>query len=254
MNIRHDSFVTRQFQTILIASAVLIILTTPYSADAGDFLSGGEVVAIGAGSLGTAVLGELVLNLDTARGALLGGPLPGEASLQQFLGGQCWPGKSNFLDSNLGSAYTAFGAGILLVGANFSSSASDEGQRVAQDLFLFTAGLTATKGITSLAKGIVARPRPLACLPAEPVLSEEELARPYYQRSFFSGHTSSAFFAVTFANKRIRSVMRGEMSASEYRDWRWAPPALLFGWASFVGWSRIHVWKHFLSDVHYNIP
>ena len=43
--------------------------------------------------------------------------------------------------------------------------------------------------------------------------------------------------------------MRQELHAGEYRDYRWAPPTVLFSWASFVGWSRIHAYKHFVSDV-----
>ena len=43
--------------------------------------------------------------------------------------------------------------------------------------------------------------------------------------------------------------MRQELHPGEYRDYRWAPPTLLFSWATFVGWSRIHAYKHFVSDV-----
>lgn len=43
--------------------------------------------------------------------------------------------------------------------------------------------------------------------------------------------------------------MRRELSADDYRDYRWISPTVLFGWASFVGWSRLHAYKHYLSDV-----
>jgi membrane-associated phospholipid phosphatase len=54
---------------------------------------------------------------------------------------------------------------------------------------------------------------------------------------------------MTYANKRVRDSMRREMTADSYRDWRWLPPVLSYGWATFVGWSRIHSYKHFISDV-----
>jgi membrane-associated phospholipid phosphatase len=43
--------------------------------------------------------------------------------------------------------------------------------------------------------------------------------------------------------------MRHELSPDEYDGWSWAPPTLLFSWASFVGWTRIHAYKHFFTDV-----
>jgi membrane-associated phospholipid phosphatase len=43
--------------------------------------------------------------------------------------------------------------------------------------------------------------------------------------------------------------MRRELTSGEYRGWRWAPPAVLYSWAAFVGWSRIHAYDHYFSDV-----
>ena len=67
--------------------------------------------------------------------------------------------------------------------------------------------------------------------------------------SFFSGYASNAFYAMTFLNLRVRSIMRREMSADDYRRWRWISPTFAFGWASFVALSRIQACRHFLSDV-----
>jgi membrane-associated phospholipid phosphatase len=71
----------------------------------------------------------------------------------------------------------------------------------------------------------------------------------HHRQSFFSGHTSSSFFAAAYLNLRMRTIMRAELSPMDYRSWRWAPPTLLFGWSSFVGLSRIHAYRHYLSDV-----
>jgi membrane-associated phospholipid phosphatase len=116
-------------------------------------------------------------------------------------------------------------------------------------MFLFGMGLFTTKGITSLSKVIVARPRPMICL--EPELADQRKEKDYDfdYNSFVSGHTSSAFFSCAFLNLRLRAIMRRELHPNDYRNWRWAPPALLFGWASFVGWSRIHAYRHYVSDV-----
>ena len=43
--------------------------------------------------------------------------------------------------------------------------------------------------------------------------------------------------------------MRQRLTSAEYRNYRWTAPVALFGWASFVGWTRIHAYQHFFSDV-----
>jgi membrane-associated phospholipid phosphatase len=39
------------------------------------------------------------------------------------------------------------------------------------------------------------------------------------------------------------------MSPDHYRDWRWAPPVILYGWSTFVAWTRIQAYRHYVSDV-----
>ena len=43
--------------------------------------------------------------------------------------------------------------------------------------------------------------------------------------------------------------MRQRLHDDEYKSWNWAPPLVLFGWSSYVGWTRIHSYKHYFSDV-----
>ena len=227
---------------------VLVCLLTPFVGRAEN-LSSTEIAGIALGSASVLGLGLWVRSLDSTRLLLINGPLPLETSVQQLLGGRYRPGKMNFLDSPTGSAYTPIAGGVLLLAVDLAWPVKGAGHQTAEDLFLYTSGMVTTKGVTSIFKGLMARPRPNTYL--EPDISSDKLGRSYAHEhhSFFSGHTSSAFFAMAFLNKRLRSIMRQELANDEYRDWRWAPPSLLFGWASFVGLSRIHAHKHYLSDV-----
>ncbi|UCD63485.1 MAG: phosphatase PAP2 family protein [Candidatus Zixiibacteriota bacterium] len=221
----------------------------PGAVTSQDFLDADEVILIGGASAGLAVLGEVALKTDKPRPPLIAGPLPLESRLQRLLGGSYHTGKTNFLDSDLGSLATPMIAGAVVLSADLAWSVGDEGRTALQDFHLFASGLVATKGITSVFKGLTARERPLLRLHPDRAARRDEVDALEDRRSFFSGHASSSFFAATFLNKRLRAIMRARMAPGEYRDWRWAPPALLFGWASFVGWSRIHAYKHFVSDV-----
>lgn len=217
---------------------------------AQEYLSAGEVAAISAASVGITYLGVNVKSSAHDKKSLIHGPILFDAQLQRFLGGSCSEAKSNFLDNTVGSAATPVVFGTILLVSDLSwPLTEDKGKLAAQDMFLFGSGLLATKGVTSLAKGLVARERPLLCL--EPGIAEmrQQVDTSYDRNSFFSGHASSAFFSAVYLNKRLRSIMRHELSPSDYDGWSWAPPALLFSWASFVGWSRIHAYKHFFTDV-----
>jgi membrane-associated phospholipid phosphatase len=214
---------------------------------AGEFLSVGEVTAV-TGGTGTAYwLGHRALDFDTTRTSLLKGPLPLESSIQRFFGGHYRHGKRNFFDDKMGSAYIPLTTGTLLLAANLVWPQMDREKGTLQDLFLFLSGLAATKGVTDLTKGLVKRPRPYMTL--VPIDQMERRGSRRDRSSFFSGHSSSAFFSAAYVNLRLRSIMRTELTSDEYHDWRWAPPSVLFGLASFVGLSRIHAYRHYFSDV-----
>jgi membrane-associated phospholipid phosphatase len=75
-------------------------------------------------------------------------------------------------------------------------------------------------------------------------------------QSFFSGHTSTAFAASTFFYLELRDFIDGQARAHEQRlpllsprDWKLLSFSVLYGWAAYVGYSRIHDKKHYLSDV-----
>lgn len=215
---------------------------------AEEYLSAGELAAITAGSVTLGIVGYEVFKIDVDDKSRFRGPLPGELSLQKFLGGAYTSGRTNFLDSEFGSAVTPIAMGTILTSSNLTWPIRDAQKDAAQDLTLYLSGLIATKGITDLTKGLIRRPRPYAWL-ADSSLASSERGHTYLRTSFFSGHASSAFFSAAFTNLRLRSIMRHRLSADEYREWRWAPPTVLLGWASFVAWSRIHAYKHYPSDV-----
>jgi len=236
-------------KSIYITLFILITLLCSQNCYADEYLKSEEIGGIAVGSVATLAIGQWMRIFDDTRASLIKGPFPMEESIQRFLAGKYNPEKRYFLDNSLGSAYTPIAFGLTLFYADLQWPKNDSDKDVAQDIFLYVAGLTATKGITSLFKGMFARSRPMISM--EPELAEQRLKKiySYDHHSFFSGHVSSAFFAGTYLNKRLRDIMRREMSASDYRDWRWVPPAVIYGWSSFVGWTRIHSYKHYLSDV-----
>ncbi|MCH7878236.1 MAG: phosphatase PAP2 family protein [candidate division Zixibacteria bacterium] len=214
-----------------------------------DYLGAGELSVIGGGSLGMALIGLSVKSSNRTKTPNWTRPLPFEGRLVSFFGGDCHLNKTNFLDNRSGSIATPLAAFTVLTIANFNWPQEQPWQNATQDGYIFVSGLAATKGVTDLAKGIFARQRPLPCLEPGIAFQRENINHNYDNQSFFSGHASSAFFSAVFLNARLRSIMRQRMSGSQYDGWKWAPPTVIFGWATFVGWSRIHAYKHFPSDV-----
>ena len=245
--------ISYKFTSMPIRKLVAILcfcLGLPVLSQAGGFLSAEDAGIITAGTVGIFVLGHHVKRLDSSKTPLIGGPILFDRKLQRFLGGDCSADKTNFLDSEFGSAVTPVAAALIMFTADSKWPQADkQGKLAVQNLFLYTTGLLATKGITDLAKGIVARPRPLPCLEPELAGLRTNIDHAYDHNSFFSGHASSAFFAMTFLNKRIRAIMRNEMTVGKYDKYSWVSPATAFSWATFVGWTRIHAYKHFPTDI-----
>jgi len=237
--------------TLLVAILIcLVACNTSRAVEEYDYLSSREIAGIGLGSVALGGLGAWVKHAGTrACEPSWKSPLPFEGRLQKLLGGSCYVGKTNFLDSKLGSAVTATGAITTLVATNLAWPRDDRARDVLQDVFLISSGLTVTKGVTDLMKGVVARQRPLVTLCPQVAAQHARANCQHESQSFFSGHSSSAFFAMTYLNLRLRTIMRRQLSPDDYRSWRWTSPALLYGWAAFVGWSRIHAYQHFISDV-----
>ena len=147
----------------------------------------------------------------------------------------------------MGGVFTPLAAVTLLLTADLAWPQADRDKESAEDVFLFLSGLAATEGVTNIAKGLISRPRPyMTLIPAD---QGERRGFRSDRSSFFSGHTSSAFFSAVYLNLRLRNIMRAVLTASEYDSWRWAPPTVLFGWATFVAGSRVQAYRHYPSDV-----
>lgn len=107
-------------------------------------------------------------------------------------------------------------------------------------LLRFHQALYYTKVVTHLAKRNIQRYRP-------------DNSDTY---SFFSGHTSTAFATSTFlyleTNDFIDGLAQrrdGQLPLLSPRGWKRVSFGVFYGWASYVGFSRIHDKKHYLSDV-----
>ncbi len=214
-----------------------------------DYLSGGEAAGIGASSLATFFVGYRVRHSDDGDGPRWRDPLPIETSISRWLGGEPKLGKRNFLDDNFGSAISTLIGGGLVLATDLSYPVDDRAHDVLQGQFLYYFGSLANKGLTDMFKGTFRRKRPFVFLAPELAAQREGPVHPEDNRSFYSGHASSAFYAMTFLNKRVRSTMRREMSLSDYHEWRWVPSVVTYGWASVVALSRIQAYRHYLSDV-----
>lgn len=228
---------------------VLMATISPIeSSSADDYLSFGQVAGI---SVGTSVIGLASWELHKRKSfdkSLIRGPLPGELFIMRTIGGRYRHGKTNFLDNHLGSHIAPVGFAILLVSADLAWTDTQPTKNTFQDIFLYGTGYAVTTGLTSIAKHTIRRPRPYTHL-ADSTSSGDDRSHRYRYASFFSGHSSAAFFSASFLNLRLRSIMRYRLTDNEYHDWRWAPPTVLFGWATLVAWSRIHAYKHYPSDV-----
>lgn len=150
--------------------------------------------------------------------------------------------RSNFIDNKRGSL-VAPAAGLLTL------SLLDINRReFSRDIPFLLAGAVATGAVTNLGKRLMHRPRPY-CQEGGALPPDRSPDDSYHTESFFSGHSSQAFFAAGFVNNRLRRHMRQEWTREEYRSWRWASPLITYGWAGFVGWSRVQADKHHFTDV-----
>jgi membrane-associated phospholipid phosphatase len=148
----------------------------------------------------------------------------------------------NFLDNNRGSAATPLAALLVMAGMDIDR------REFGRDIPFFVSGVLTTKAVTDLTKHFIQRPRP-CCVEGTCPERQDADGDPRHGHSFFSGHASSAFYTATFFNQRLRRQMRLNWTNDECRIGRIASPVLCFGWASFVGLSRLNADRHFFTDV-----
>lgn len=120
------------------------------------------------------------------------------------------------------------------------------GGRIAGDGFVQQTGREVMRAvlisgaITAVAKGTVGRARPFAA-PGDPdVFSPGRGFTNASLASFPSGHTSAAFATATVLARELNTAHPGS---------KWLVNSLLFGGATFVGFSRVYERQHWPSDV-----
>ncbi len=103
--------------------------------------------------------------------------------------------------------------------------------------FVFAKALLYTASITEISKNLLPRIRPDGS----------------NNRSFFSGHVSSSFTTSAFIYREISDWIDGmESSHGSHTSstlLKGTAFAACYGWATYVGYSRIRDRKHYLSDV-----
>ena len=103
--------------------------------------------------------------------------------------------------------------------------------------FVFAKTMLYTYGITEVSKNLIYRVRPDGS----------------DSRAFFSGHTSGSFAASAFVYRELDDWIDGWGIARRSDFTRAVLKTTAFvttyGWATYVGYSRIHDRKHYLSDV-----
>jgi hypothetical protein len=153
------------------------------------------------------------------------------------------------MESDTAAAVNAAAAGLAVGVLDARWSSGGSWRDVGQGQLLYWSGLVSMMGLQDAVKGQTARQRPLARLAPEVAARRADPDPVRDQRSFWSGHASSAFYASTFLNLRLRDALRRELSPADYRDWRWVPSAVLFSWSTWVAWTRVESYQHYLSDV-----
>lgn len=157
--------------------------------------------------------------------------------------------RANFMDTDLAAAVNTVACGATVGWFDATYPGASAGRDFLQGQLLYWSGIATLQGFQRAAKGLVGRERPLWHLAPEIAARRHEGSPGYPREAFWSGHASAAFYGAAFLNLRARAVMRRELSSSAYGDWKWAPPAILFTWATWVGYSRIHAHQHYLTDV-----
>ena len=196
------------------------------------FLSSISVVDI---PIGLAYVGRNLINPSTIGDRIIFGPSNHEMEFSEDFGSS----KSYSLgsmDKDIIPNFIFYGrlASTFLFDS-FTNSNIDS--KSYQNIFLFKKSLIYTYVATEVVKNLIKRERPDGS----------------DNRSFFSGHTSTTFAASTFLALEFNTFYNNWDLTEKNKPLRVVFKVVtfstLYGWAGYVGYSRLKDKKHFLSDV-----
>ncbi|MFH0736434.1 MAG: phosphatase PAP2 family protein [bacterium] len=140
------------------------------------------------------------------------------------------------MDKDLIPDYIFYSRLALTAAADIFTDA-DISSKSFRQIFLFKKSLLYTYTLTEIVKNSITRNRP----------DNSD------SRSFFSGHTATAFAASTFLYRELDDFYdKWDVTRADKKlrtTFKIASFGILYGWAGYVGYSRIYDKKHYLSDV-----
>lgn len=232
---------------VLLATALVVGGVRPVAA--AERLGAGDVAALVAVPTASVLLGRAVQRSQRPLPPRWVDPPALDLWVASRLAPEPGPDRGNFMDSNLANELNSALMGAAVGWLDGRYPRGDRSDDVLQGQLLYWSGLVTLKGAQAGVKGVVGRQRPLPRLWPEVAAARLDQDPGHDRASFWSGHASGAFYGATFLNLRLRAMLRRELSSDAWADWRWASPAVLYGWAAWVAYSRIHAHQHYLTDV-----
>lgn len=154
------------------------------------------------------------------------------------------PGKTtNIVDGNGTSITLTAGLGSIILLQSLLSDGS-VWRDAAYEVAVFSTGFMTELGVRLAVKSLFARRRPFLEF-ASPADTATLNANPRNHLSFYSGHTSSAFYTAAYVDQRIGALLNARR-LGRYRFMSLVP---LYGWATYIAYSRVQIDKHYFTDV-----
>jgi len=234
---------------LIVACVTVAELAAPARALPADSLEAGEVAALVIVPAGLVLIGMDIFDDRSDLPPSWTEPPGIDRWVATHLAPAPRSSRANFMDSGAAAAINVVAMGAAVGYLDATYPVDSPGHDFAEGQLLYWSGLASLTGVQYAVKGLVGRQRPLWWLAPDLAAQRSGASRSTERQSFWSGHASSAFYAATFLNLRARDAMRRELAPDDFDDWAWAPPAVLFTWATWVAYSRIHAHQHYLTDV-----
>jgi len=197
--------------------------------------------------------------LGVSQAAPNGSPVFGAGSFDRFFRDAL---RSRSKHSNLfsepgGEIYTPILGTLLVFGASaLSDGAPGYRDSVSRAFPLLWLGVGGHNLLTESAKKAFGRKRPFLKYNNQGAIQAYGI-NDDARESFFSGHAGTAFFAASFTDRVLADIIQSKHEEycltcdTSWQGWseRFAQGFVLYGLATYVGYSRIEIDKHFMTDV-----